>query len=58
MIQNNIKNSIFLDLFAGSGQIGIEAISNGANTCYFIDNNKEVIKANTKDIIFFIIIDY
>ena len=44
MIQNNIKNSVVLDLFAGSGQLGIEAISNGANTSYFIDNNKEVIK--------------
>ena len=36
-IQNNIKNSVVLDLFAGSGQLGIEAISNGAKTCYFID---------------------
>ena len=43
-IQNNIKDSTVLDLFAGSGQLGIEAISNGAKTCYFIDNNKEVIK--------------
>ena len=45
-IQNNVKNSVVLDLFAGSGQLGIEAISNGANICYFIDNNKEVIKDN------------
>ena len=49
-IQNNIKNSVVLDLFAGSGQLGIEAISNGANTCYFIDNNKEVIKVLNKNI--------
>ena len=49
-IQNNIKDSIVLDLFAGSGQLGIEAISNGANTCYFIDNNKEVIKILNKNI--------
>ena len=44
IIQNNIKDSIVLDLFAGSGQLGIEAISNGAKKAYFIDNNKEVIK--------------
>lgn len=44
MIQNNIKDSIVLDLFAGSGQLGIEAISNGSKKCYFIDNNIEVIK--------------
>lgn len=50
IIQNNIKNSTVLDLFAGSGQLGIEAISNGANTCYFIDNNKEVIKVLNKNI--------
>lgn len=49
-IQNNIKNSVVLDLFAGSGQLGIEAISNGANYCYFIDNNKEVIKVLNKNI--------
>ena len=43
MIQDYIKNSTVLDLFAGSGQLGIEAISNGAKECYFIDNNKVVI---------------
>ena len=43
-IQNNLKDSIVLDLFAGSGNLGIEAISNGAKTCYFTDNNPEVIK--------------
>ena len=43
MIQENIYDSMVLDLFAGSGQLGIEAISNGANTCYFIDNNNIVI---------------
>lgn len=50
IIQSNIKNNNVLDLFAGSGQLGIEAISNGANTCYFIDNNKEVIKVLNKNI--------
>ena len=43
-IQTHIKDSIVLDLFAGSGQLGIEAISNGSKLCYFIDNNPEVIK--------------
>ena len=50
IIQNNIKNSIVLDLFAGSGSLGIEAISNGATEVYFIDNNIElinIIKKNT-----------
>ena len=52
-IQNKIKNSICLDLFAGSGSLGIESLSNGASICYFVDNNKQVIDVlmeNTKDI--------
>ena len=43
-IQNNVKNSVCLDLFAGSGALGIEALSMGASTCYFVDNNKIAIK--------------
>jgi 16S rRNA (guanine966-N2)-methyltransferase len=50
MIQNNIKDSICLDLFAGSGSLGIEAISNGAKHCYFVDNNKEAIKCINNNI--------
>lgn len=43
-IQNYIQDSIVLDLFAGSGNLGIEALSNGSEYCYFVDNNKECIK--------------
>ena len=43
-IQNYLDESVVLDLFAGSGNLGIEAISNGASKCYFVDNNKECIK--------------
>lgn len=50
MIQDYIKDSMVLDLFAGSGQLGIEAISNGAKMGYFIDNNNEVIKVLNKNI--------
>lgn len=52
MIQNYIDESICLDLFSGSGNLGIEAISEGANFVYFNDNNKkavEVIKSNIKN---------
>jgi len=44
-IQNYLEDSIVLDLFAGSGNLGIEAISNGANKSYFVDVNKACIKA-------------
>ena len=50
IIQSYIKDSIVLDLFAGSGSLGIEALSNGASSCYFFDNNMElvnIIKKNT-----------
>lgn len=43
-IQNYLKNSVCLDLFAGSGSLGIEALSNGAEYCYFVDNNPEILK--------------
>lgn len=50
MIQNNLKDSVCLDLFAGSGSLGIEALSNGAKECYFIDNGKVVTKILEKNI--------
>jgi len=43
-IQDKIQDSIVLDLFSGSGNLGIEAISNGSKLCYFNDINKECIK--------------
>lgn len=42
-IQFDIQDSIFLDLFSGSGSMGIEAISRKAKFCYFIDSSKESI---------------
>lgn len=44
IIQNYVKDSIVLDLFAGSGSLGIEALSNGAKSCYFVDNGREIKK--------------
>lgn len=49
-IQTKVPNSICLDLFCGSGSLGIEALSNYANECYFVDKNKKIIdllKKNT-----------
>ena len=36
------KNSICLDLFAGSGSLGIEALSNGVKKVVFIEQNQEL----------------
>ena len=49
-IQNEIKDSIVLDLFCGSGNLGIEAISNGCKLCYFIDNNTKAINIVNENI--------
>ncbi len=50
MIQEHISESTCLDLFAGSGSLGIEAISNYANHCYFVDNNKKAIEVLNSNI--------
>ena len=49
-IQNDIDNSVVLDLFCGSGSLGIESISMGSRKCYFVDNNKNIIKYLNKNI--------
>lgn len=41
MLQNDIPGCYFLDLFAGSGQMGLEAISRGANYAVFVENGKK-----------------
>ena len=49
IIQNEIPGSIFLDLFSGSGAIGLEAVSRGAEKAILCDNSKaaiEIIKKN------------
>lgn len=41
VIQDEIPGSYFLDLFAGSGQIGLEAVSRGAKYAVFVENSKK-----------------
>ena len=45
-----IKGTAFLDLYSGSGAIGIEALSRGAGLACFVDNNKAAIKVITENI--------
>lgn len=51
VIQFDIEGRRVLDLFAGSGQLGVEAMSRGAASCVFVDKNPdavEVIRRNLK----------
>ena len=50
-IQFEIEGRTVLDLFAGSGQLGIEALSRGAKEAYFVDSaiaSIKVVKENLK----------
>ena len=42
-IQFDVEGRRVLDLFAGSGQMGIEALSRGAAHAVFVDANKEAV---------------
>ena len=44
IIQNNLRDAVVLDLFAGSGQLGIEALSRGADKAYLCDINRDAVK--------------
>ena len=44
LIRYKLENAIVLDLFAGSGSLGIEALSEGAKICHFIDNSFKSIR--------------
>ena len=43
ILAEKVDGAICLDLYAGSGAIGIEALSRGAAECDFIDNNEECV---------------
>ena len=51
IVQFDIEGRRVLDLFAGTGQLGIEALSRGADRCVFVDASREaasVVRENVK----------
>ena len=44
IIQFDLLERTFLDLFSGSGQMGIEAISRGAKEAYMVDNSRKSVE--------------
>ena len=49
ILQNNIRDTVVLDLFAGSGAVGLESISRGAKKAILCDNNKQAIQIINKN---------
>ncbi len=49
-IQFDLAGKSFLDLFAGSGQMGLEAISRGASGCTFVDCSEDSLKIVRRNI--------
>lgn len=53
IIQFQVQGRNFLDLFAGSGQMGIEALSRGAENAVFVDSSRkaaETVKKNLETV--------
>ncbi|MBQ3022361.1 MAG: 16S rRNA (guanine(966)-N(2))-methyltransferase RsmD [Clostridia bacterium] len=50
MLSPYINGALILDLFAGSGALGIEALSRGADKSYFIDSSQEAISCINSNI--------
>ncbi len=49
-IQFELEGKQVLDLFAGCGQLGIEALSRGARFCTFVENNRQAYKVVEENI--------
>lgn len=52
MLMPYLPDAVFVDLFSGSGGIGIEALSRGARHAYFVENQREAIACITENLQF------
>jgi len=51
IIGDKVEGAVCLDLFAGSGNLGLEALSRGADWCDFVDASKESADAISANIL-------
>ena len=50
VLSKRIQDADVLDVFAGSGALGLEAVSRGASSCVFIENNAKTLMKNIKNL--------
>jgi 16S rRNA (guanine(966)-N(2))-methyltransferase RsmD len=53
VVATNLQDSVWIDLFAGSGAVGIEALSRGARMVYFVESSRraaEFIRKNLESL--------
>ncbi|HHT9132406.1 MAG TPA: 16S rRNA (guanine(966)-N(2))-methyltransferase RsmD [Candidatus Tripitaka californicus] len=50
ILANVVEGSIVLDLFAGTGALGIEALSRGARQCVFVERDVRAVQALRKNL--------
>lgn len=50
ILQTRIAGAVFVDAYAGTGAVGIEAISRGAQRVVFIERNKEALRVLTDNL--------
>ena len=50
IIKELVPDCSFLDLFAGTGAVGVEALSRGAKTVFFVDRDRDCVDMITKNL--------
>ena len=50
ILGERVDNARVLDLFAGSGALGLEALSRGAATCVFVDEHRQAAQVITHNL--------
>lgn len=50
IIAGNLYDAVCVDLFSGTGNLGLEALSRGAQKCYFSDNSRASIELTKRNI--------
>jgi 16S rRNA (guanine(966)-N(2))-methyltransferase RsmD len=49
-LAQELEGSVFVDLFAGTGSVGLSAVSRGAKGCIFVENDQMALKSLNKNV--------